>query len=402
MVGAIDVTKYPKRLALLVGALGAVVVAFVVWQGRTTGLLDLRIYLGAVRGWERGGSLYAFADPSFHKRATYPPIGLLPLAPLTLVPVRVAELLWTLANLGAIAVGAWLVTGASYLGLAGARRRTSALAGVALAIPTAAVWTDLNQGQVNLWLWLAILVDVAAVRRDRPWAGVGVGLATAAKLVPGVFILFFLALRRFGTAGRAIGTAVAATALGVLLAPADSRAFFTSLLWDSSRVGQIDEGQNNSLRAVLAHAGLPNPLQVAAWVAVGTLIAAIGLRQAVKAWQAGRDLEAVLVVGCVGALLSPISWTHHLVFLVGALALIVDRRPALVAAWLLLVDPIGFGNWWVTSDLRALAMVAVVAGILHVGGRRSSGDRPGRPLASSATQTVLRPSPWPEPPAVRG
>jgi alpha-1,2-mannosyltransferase len=403
-VGAITGSKYPKNVLLagLVVGLGAVVVGFAVWQGRTTGLLDLRIYLGAVRGWERGGSLYGFADPTFHKSATYPPFGLLPLAPLTSVPVRVAEVLWTLANLGALGVGVWLVTGPSYLGLTGARRRTVALAGVAVAIPTAAVWTDLNQGQVNLWLWLAILADVAALRRDRRWAGVGVGLATAAKLVPGVFIVFYLVLRRYGAAGRAIATAAAATVVGAVLAPADSRAFFTSLLWDSGRVGQLDEGQNNSLRALLAHTGLPGGAQVAAWLLLGAAIAVVGLRQGVKAWRAGRDLEAVLVIGCVGALISPITWTHHLVFLVAALALVVDRRPALLALWVLLVDPVGFGGWWVTSDLRALVMVAVVAGILHLDGRRSSGDGAGRPLASSPTQTVLRPSPWPEPPTVRG
>jgi alpha-1,2-mannosyltransferase len=364
-----------------------VVVGFVVWQGGTTGLLDLRIYLGAVRGWQGGGSLYAFSDPTYHLSGTYPPIGLLGLAPLTVLPVRMAEVVWTLANLGAVAAIAWVVAD-RYLGLTGRRRALVVVAGTALAIPTAAVWTDLNQGQVNLWLWLAVLVDMAAVRRDRRWSGALIGVATAVKLVPGAFILFLLAIRRFGAAGRAVLVAAAATALGWLLAAPDSRSYVTSLLWDSSRVGAVDDGQNNSLRALLAHLGVSGPAQVGLWLVLAAAVGGFALVRAVRAWRAGQDLYAVLVVGCAAALVSPITWTHHLVFL--ALVLLLLPRPAtatgrwlvLGAAWLFLVDPVGWGDSWLTGGLRSVAMVLVIAGI---GIRPVTGPAPTAPVGRLAT-----------------
>src|SRR5207342_3842734 len=114
---AAPVEALPARTTVAWGiaaaVLGAGVVGFVVWQGRTTGLLDLRIYLGAVRGWASGGSLYSFVDPTFGKSATYPPFGLLVLMPLAPWPLPWAEVAWTLANLGALGAIAWLVAGPS-------------------------------------------------------------------------------------------------------------------------------------------------------------------------------------------------------------------------------------------------------------------------------------------------
>src|SRR6185503_21371042 len=62
-------------------------------------------------------------------------------------------------------------------------------------------------GQVNTLLLTLVAGDMLlGVARGRRWAGVGIGLATAIKLTPGVFILYLLITRRWRPAGVATGT----------------------------------------------------------------------------------------------------------------------------------------------------------------------------------------------------
>ena len=88
--------------------------------------------------------------------------------------------------------------------------------------------------------------------RGRRWAGVGIGLATAIKLTPGVFILYLLVTRRWRAAATAIGAAAAATLVAAALFPDQSREFWTSALWDTNRVGILEYVSNQSLRGLLA------------------------------------------------------------------------------------------------------------------------------------------------------
>ena len=75
-------------------------------------------------------------------------------------------------------------------------------------------------GQINLVLWALI---VPTWPYSRPGAagflGVGIGLATAIKLIPGIFILYLLVSRRYRAALTAIATAATATVLTALAAP---------------------------------------------------------------------------------------------------------------------------------------------------------------------------------------
>jgi hypothetical protein len=93
-------------------------------------------------------------------------------------------------------------------------------------------------------------------------------------------------------------------------------------------------------------------------------------------------MAVAAIVGCAGALVSPISWTHHLGFAVLALAAFTARRPrpwaivALAAAWIVLVSPGGHGNEVYTSTIRTVVLLAIVVALPIVAGRSARGRTP--------------------------
>src|SRR5690606_18595142 len=123
----------------------------------------------------------------------------------------------------------------------------------------------LGFGQVNLMLFGLIMADLVALRartrgghalrrswRSGAWAGAGIGLATAVKITPGLFIVYLLLSRQWRTAAVATGTFAAASLVAFLAAPRESLAYFTSVLWQTDRVGAADFTPNQSLAGVFA------------------------------------------------------------------------------------------------------------------------------------------------------
>jgi alpha-1,2-mannosyltransferase len=50
----------------------------------------------------------------------------------------------------------------------------------------------------------------------------------------------------------------------------------------------------------------------------------VGLARARQTWRCGDELAGVTLAGLTGCLVSPISWTHHLVWVVPAIVVLVD------------------------------------------------------------------------------
>jgi alpha-1,2-mannosyltransferase len=111
--------------------------------------------------------------------------------------------------------------------------------------------------------------------------------------------------------------------------------YWTDLLWQTDRVGSLGSGRNQSLAGLLTrlrnddlhHAGTARP-EVVLWAAAVALVLGVGLWRARRAWRAGDELGGFTLTGLTGCLLSPISWTHHLYWVVPALLLLVDRAAA--------------------------------------------------------------------------
>jgi alpha-1,2-mannosyltransferase len=69
------------------------------------------------------------------------------------------------------------------------------------------------------------------------------------------------------------------------------------------------------------------------WIVAVVVVLVYGLRAAVAASASGDELRAVAITGLVSVLVSPISWIHHLVWIVPVLAVIIGagRDPKRVA-----------------------------------------------------------------------
>lgn len=362
-----------RRLLLVLVAAVAVGV-FLVTVPTFRHFFDLGVYRGAVRHWLLdGGDLYDFRYQDTEYGFTYPPFAALVLSPL-------AGLAWP------VAIAAGLVVNTVAVGLLlrwyllPILRRHGRPVWMPCAFAFLAVLVfepardTFSFGQINLVLLVLVCADLRSLPSGR-WAGVGIGLAAAIKLTPAVFIGYLLLSRQYRAAATAIGTAVGATLLTVLVAPAESRTFWTGALWDTSRVGKQEYVSNQSLRGVVARLEAP----AVWWVAAVALVLAYWCWW-VRTRRPADDATGFAVTGMVACLISPITWVHHLVWLLPALFLLLGRalavRRGLIAlaavyvvlsssvVWLWWADPHGWSGFvganayvWITVALM-LALTA--------------------------------------------
>lgn len=301
---------------------------------------DMVIYHDAIRWWSNGGELYDYAAPVRGELGfTYPPFAAFVLLPVARVPAATAG--WVNAAGSVLALTVVLaVLVAPIAARHGCRSRRVLVAAVPLALCTEPVRQTLGFGQVNLWLFALVLLDLMVLGRGGSrWAGVGVGVATAIKLTPGLFIVYLLVTGQWRAARTATATTAALTCGALLLAPAESLRYFGDLLWRTDRVGVADELTNQALSGLLARAAGTPSAPAGWWVAGCVLVLVVGLRRARQAYAAGDDLAALTLTGLTANLVSPMSWTHHLVFLPVAVLILADvaarRRdplPAVAAA----------------------------------------------------------------------
>lgn len=277
---------------------------------------------------------------------TYPPFSALLAIPLALLPFGVVGWLWAAAQVAATAMTVWL---AGYRFIP----RTGAWAPLTVALLTAPMlWLHpvsdgIRFGQVNAFLVVAVVVDFA-----RPtWArwlpeGVLVGLATAIKLTPGVFIVGYLVCRRWRQAATAIGTAVGATVLAWLILPAASFAFWGGVLQDPSRLGPNRGTSNQSLRGVLLRLGPDGLAGSLVWGVLALVVAWFGFTLARRYWVRRDWLGQVATLSLMAVLLSPVAWVHHFHWMVVVILALLGRGPA-VLAWPR--SRAGLGAWWRTT-----------------------------------------------------
>ena len=387
-----------KRLSILAAGLASGIALWKAWAiGPPTGLLDLTIYTNSAQAWLDGASLFSYRSPVFNLSATYPPVGLLPFALLTPLGTQAREVLFTCLSI--LAIGGAAGCAALLAGVDRARRLEWTLWALALAIVTMPVWLTLRQGQINAILWLLVLGDVVLLARGSRYGGIGIGVATAIKLVPGLFILWLVVVGWRKPALRAVITVMALTALGWILDPNDSHLYWTDLLWHSEHVGRLDDARNNSLLAALSHVAGVGPTRTSLWVLAVVAVSVVGLWRARQATRANDLLAAVVIVGCSSALISPISWTHHLGYLVLALAAVLPMVTTR-ARWLLLtiaaiplVDPGHLGDTVVMSMIRAAMLLGVVIFLPIIAGRSHPSESPDESSEKTRHYEATEPRP---------
>ena len=281
--------------------------------------VDLHVYLGGAAALDQPGTLYDYVyaeqTPDFPLPFTYPPFAAVLFYPLHLLPFGVVALAWQLgivaALYGVVRISQRLLPGQNPSAVCGRR--------VAMLWTAVGIWIEplrstFDYGQVNVLLVLAVLY---AVYTTRWWlSGLLVGLAAGVKLTPAVAGLYFVGARRWGAVLFSAVVFVLTIAVSALVVGDQARYYFTELLGDASRVGPIGTSFNQSWRGgisrILGHDAGYGPV-VLAGIAVTAVLALLAWR---AVGGAGDRLAAIVIVQLFGLLLSPISWTHHWVWLI--------------------------------------------------------------------------------------
>jgi alpha-1,2-mannosyltransferase len=323
------VTGRRLRLGLQAAAVAGLAVAIAFYIGHQPvrppwhHTFDLRVYRGAVRWWLDGRPLYDFLRPHTQKGFTYPPFAVLCLLPLALGTETTATVLLTSVTGVLVGITTWQLVAP-----VAARHGWSRGIAVGIAVPLACAMEPIREtlgwGQVDVLLAALVLADVAALRRGRRWAGAGIGLATALKVTPGLVVLHLALSRRWRAATVAAGVALAATLLGYAVDPAASVRYWTRTLWQTGRVGHPVDTNDQSLLGLLSRLAAPRSAAPAVWAVLAGAVLAGGLWRAARLARGGDELGGVTVTGLVACLISPVSWTHHLYWVVPAAVVLLD------------------------------------------------------------------------------
>jgi alpha-1,2-mannosyltransferase len=275
--------------------------------------VDLHVYVGGAGMLDHPGTLYdyVYADqtPDFPLPFTYPPVAAIVFYPLHLLPFGLVAFAWQLGIVAALYGVVWISQR-----LLGLKDHRTAMVWTAVGIWIEPLRSTFDYGQINVLLVLAVLY---AVYSTRWWvSGLLVGLAAGVKLTPAASGLYFVGARRWAAVVFSAVVFLGTVGVSWLIIGDETRYYFTKLLGDASRVGPIGTSFNQSWRGgisrILGHDAGYGPL-VLAGIAVTAVLA-------VLAWRAiggaSDRLGAIVVVQLFGLLLSPISWTHHWVWLI--------------------------------------------------------------------------------------
>jgi alpha-1,2-mannosyltransferase len=319
---------------LAISIVARLVLTYLVPHGAN--FVDLHVYVGGAEMLDHGGRLYdyVYADqtPDFPLPFTYPPFAAVVFYPLHLIPFGILSLAWQLGIIASL----YGVVRISQRLLPGGGDYRIAMLWTAVGIWIEPLRSNFDYGQINVLLVLAVLY---AVYSTRWWlSGLLVGLAAGVKLTPAVSGLYFVGARRWAAAVFSAVVFFGTVAVSALVVGDQTRYYFTELLGDARRVGPIGTSFNQSWRGgisrILGHDAGYGPLVLAA-IAVTAVLA-------VLAWRAiggaSDPLGAIVVVQLFGLLASPISWTHHWVWLIPLMIWLLhgplcERPGARVLGW---------------------------------------------------------------------
>ncbi len=304
----------------LLGLLAFVGTSLLLWRLFQDRAPDLTVYLAGADALLDGTSLYDSVEVqsgSLVLPFTYPPFAAVLMIPFALMPFSVTVVIWAVLSLLSLVGIAYLIA-----------RRLPALAGVtptswttwdiALAIYAVSaisepVLQNFEVGQVNLFIVLAVLFDTVSRAHYR---GFLTGLAAGLKVTPGLFMVYMLATRRWGDFGRSLLGFGTTLVIGSFYGIDNVWRFWTTELFATERVGDAHRYSNLAVNGVLVRAVSDEAAKIV-WMVLAVVIVA-GTFWIATLWWSHSRLVAAAIVGMTILLVSPISWTHHWVWLIPA------------------------------------------------------------------------------------
>ncbi|MEU9150086.1 glycosyltransferase 87 family protein [Streptomyces sp. NPDC048417] len=311
-------------------------------------MADLLVYRAEGEAVVHGSDLYGFTVTEWRLPATYPPFAAVLFVPATWIPVPALKAAFLAGN--ALLLACLVALSARLAG------RTAPLpvlcTATAFALWLEPVFQTLLFGQINLAIACLVLWDLTRPPGARA-KGLALGIAAGVKLTPAIFIAYLLLTARRKEAGVATSSFAGTALLGALVLPTATVDFWTRRLFETGRVGKAWIVDNQSLQGLIARAtgaeapGLPWLLPAAVLAATGLWLAtrahptdridridcidcADRIDRIDRAHRADGDRWGILLTAFTALLISPISWSHHWVWCVPLLAvLLAETRTAL-------------------------------------------------------------------------
>ncbi len=314
------------------------------------GFIDLQVYRLGIEAMRDGADMYGQLPKTsigIGLPFIYPPFAAIALAPFALLPWGTAKILYVVVSIAALAWTLYLVARRYH-----PDRKQAALLVTACALPLAMllepVRATIDFGQVNLLLMVLVATDCLLPKTRYP-RGMLIGLAAAIKLTPAAFVLYFLVRKDYKAAATAAATGAIATVASFAFLPKESTNYWFGGLGNVSGLSGSAFHTNQSIQAVMARLHITGLPFDALWLVLGGLLLILvvaAMRKAADAPAIALSLNAVFTL-----LLSPISWSHHWVWIAPALLAMVCHARTLPAS--------SARGWYATSV--AVAAVFVIA-----------------------------------------
>ncbi|MEO8694877.1 MAG: glycosyltransferase 87 family protein [Acidimicrobiales bacterium] len=340
--------------------------------------IDFRVYYAAVAN--RTSDLYDFRYRINGLPFTYPPAAALVLRPLTSINELLAERLFFTASLAMVVIFAAVCV-----------RMLPQRPAAWVAVPLFVIFLvfmmpstlTLRLGQINALIALLVVLDAVLLDHDSSFAGFGSGLAAALKVTPALAIVVFIATGKRRAAAVGATTYAAVTLIGALWYPSETTHYWTSVLWQTARVGNVKTRFNqrnpgltragsscadfsNSIRRVVSWLPGNRQLHTSVWLLLGAVVVGFAILRVRKALRRRNHLAVMTLISCATYAVSPITWGHHLFFL-GPMALLTAgdgrsrvRVAAAVVAGVLILDPFEHGEGSFMSFGRVILCVVAV------------------------------------------
>src|ERR1700761_4722300 len=289
--------------------------------------MDLHVYVQSGDALNHD-HLYNFVYRPPHPRGmalpfTYPPFAAIVFYPLHLLPFDLVAVCWQLGVIAAL-YGCIVIV---------LKMLKQFDPWIAMALTAGAMWLEplrgtFEYGQIGVLLMLLVLW---AAYDTRWWlSGLLIGVAAAIKLTPAITGLYLLGVRRWKAA---LFSAVVFFACALVALPVvgnQGTSYFDKLLVNPGRVGSVGDVNAQTWRGVISRiAGHDMVYGPAVLIAIAvTVVLTVFAWRAVNSLSDGDDrLGGLIVVQLMGLMISPISWTHHWVWVVPLIIWLVCAPP---------------------------------------------------------------------------
>ncbi|RDH75888.1 DUF2029 domain-containing protein [Mycolicibacterium moriokaense] len=304
-------------------------VGWACWRllGHNTYRIDIDVYRMGGRAWLDGKPLYAdgamFATQAgLELPFTYPPLAAIVFAPFALLSLPVAGMAITVTTFVLLIASTVVVL--TRLDVwprtsitaepAWLRRCWLAAAIVAPAVVyLEPIRANFEFGQINVVLMTLVIAD--CVPRRTPWPrGILLGIAIALKLTPAVFLLYLLLRRDTRALIVTAASAVTATLVGFVFAWRDSWEYWTDTVRNTDRIGTATLNTNQNIAGTLARLGLGAGERFVLWTLLCFVVLGVTVWATRRLIRSGEPLLALVCVAMFGLVVSPVSWSHHWVW----------------------------------------------------------------------------------------